>query len=81
MNDAPKFEFDFSLINNDKRKSSHFEAALKIKAKALFKKIEEMISTNKNTEKERKSVTKTYSRKYFASFLNKIKIQNIVFLQ
>jgi hypothetical protein len=49
MNDAPKFEFDFSLINNDKKKSSHFETALKIKAKALFKKIEEMKMKNEPT--------------------------------
>src|SRR5450432_3701227 len=49
MNDAPKFEFDFSLINNDKRKSPHFETALKIKAKALFKKIEEMKMKNEPT--------------------------------
>ena len=42
MNDAPKFEFDFSLININKKKAPYFETSLKIKAKQLFQKIEEM---------------------------------------
>lgn len=42
MNDAPRFEFDFTLQPPDKKKAAHFEANLKIKAKTLFKKIEEM---------------------------------------
>jgi hypothetical protein len=42
MNDAPRFEFDFSLVNADKTKASHFETTFKIKAKQLFQKIEEM---------------------------------------
>ena len=42
MNDAPRFEFDFTLQPPDKNKAEHFEANLKIKAKTLFKKIEEM---------------------------------------
>ena len=42
MNDAPKFEFDFSLVNPNKKKAEHFEATFKIKAKQLFQKIEEM---------------------------------------
>src|SRR5450631_1003241 len=49
MNDAPKFEFDFSLININKKKSPHFETTSKIKAKALFKKIEEMKMKNEPT--------------------------------
>ena len=42
MNDAPKFEFDFSLVKKDKTKADHFETSFKIKAKLLFQKIEEM---------------------------------------
>jgi hypothetical protein len=42
MNDAPKFEFDFSLQKKNKNKPDHYEVAVKIKAKQLFQKIEEM---------------------------------------
>lgn len=49
MNDAPKLEFDFSLVNLNKKKADHFETILKIKAKTLFKKIEEMKMKNEPT--------------------------------
>ncbi|MEO6290035.1 MAG: Smr/MutS family protein [Ginsengibacter sp.] len=49
MNDAPKFEFDFSLLTVNKKKASHFETGLKIKAKQLFQKIEEMKMKNEPT--------------------------------
>jgi hypothetical protein len=49
MNDAPKFEFDFSLANPDKKKAPHFETSFKIKAKQLFVKIEEMKFKNEPT--------------------------------
>ena len=49
MNDAPKFEFDFSLVNPNKKKVSHFETTFKIKAKQLFQKIEEMKLKNEPT--------------------------------
>lgn len=49
MNDAPKFEFEFSLVKPDKKKATHFEAAFKIKAKQLFQKIEEMKFKNEPT--------------------------------
>jgi len=49
MNDAPKFEFEFSLVNPDKKKADYFEASLKIKAKQLFKRIEEMKLKNEPT--------------------------------
>lgn len=42
MNDNPRFEFEFSLVNTDKKKAPYYEAALKLKAKQLFKKIEEI---------------------------------------
>jgi hypothetical protein len=46
MNDAPKFEFEFSLVNEDKKKAPYVEASLKLKAKQLFKKIEEIQGKN-----------------------------------
>jgi len=49
MNDAPKFEFDFSILNADKKKVEHFETTFKIKAKQLFQKIEEMKFKNEPT--------------------------------
>ncbi|MGN6532734.1 MAG: Smr/MutS family protein [Ginsengibacter sp.] len=49
MNDSPKFEFDFSLLNPNKKKASHFESSFKIKAKQLFLKIEEMKLKNEPT--------------------------------
>ncbi|MEO9022758.1 MAG: Smr/MutS family protein [Ginsengibacter sp.] len=49
MNDSPKFEFDFSLANPDKKRVSHFEASFKIKARQLFQKIEEMKLKNEPT--------------------------------
>lgn len=49
MNDAPKFELDFSLVNANKKKADHFESVVKIKAKQLFQKIEEMKMKNDPT--------------------------------
>jgi hypothetical protein len=49
MNDSPKFEFEFSLVNPDKKKAPHFETSFKIKAKQLFQKIEEMKLKNEPT--------------------------------
>ena len=49
MNDAPKFEFEFSLVNQNKKKASYFETSLKIKAKQLFQKIEEIKLKNEPT--------------------------------
>ena len=43
LNDAPRFEFEFSLATPDKKKADHFEASLKMKAKQLFQRIEEML--------------------------------------
>ncbi len=62
MNDAPKFEFDFSLVNANKKKAAHFEASLKIKAKQLFQKIEEIKMRNEPT----------FSFKLFENYPDKI---------
>jgi Smr domain-containing protein len=42
MSDSPRFDFEFSLKEPDKKKALYYEASLKLKAKQLFKKIEEV---------------------------------------
>lgn len=49
LSDNPRFNVEFSLATPDKRKAPHFEASLKIKAKQLFKKIEEVQQKNEPT--------------------------------
>lgn len=46
LSDNPRFDFEFSLVNPDKQKAPFYEASLKIKAKQLFKKIEELQEKN-----------------------------------
>ena len=46
MNDAPSFEFDFSLDEPVKGKADHYESVLKLKAKQLFARIEEVKEKN-----------------------------------
>jgi hypothetical protein len=42
LNDAPVFEFDFSLLQAEKSKAPHFETFLKLKAKQVFLRIDEI---------------------------------------
>jgi hypothetical protein len=42
LSDSPRFEFEFALKEPDKKKAPYFETSLKLKAKPLFKKIEEI---------------------------------------
>ncbi|HSZ35201.1 MAG TPA: Smr/MutS family protein [Puia sp.] len=42
LNDAPLFEFEFSLLNLEKSKAAFFESSLKLKAKQVFSKIDEI---------------------------------------
>lgn len=46
LSDNPRFVFEFALLNSDKKKAPYYEASLKIKAKQLFKKIEEIQLNN-----------------------------------
>jgi hypothetical protein len=46
MNDNPGFEFEFSLLVPDKKKEDYFEAGIKLKAKQIFSKIEELKKKN-----------------------------------
>jgi len=49
LSDNPRFNVEFSLAVPDKKKAPHYEASLKIKAKQLFKKIEELRANNQPT--------------------------------
>lgn len=42
LSDSPRFEFEFALKDPDKKKAPYYESSLKLKAKTLFKKIEEI---------------------------------------
>ena len=42
LNDNPVFECDFSLVTPDKSKADHYETNLKLRAKQVFSKIEEI---------------------------------------
>lgn len=42
LNDNPAFEFDFSLVTPDKAKADHYETSLKLRAKQVFSRIEEI---------------------------------------
>ena len=46
MGDGPKFEFDFSLTNPDKKKAAGHEVFYKLRGKQLFNKIEETQKKN-----------------------------------
>jgi Smr domain-containing protein len=46
ISNNPRFDFEFSLITPDKKKAAYYEVSLKLKAKQLFKKIEEMQAKN-----------------------------------
>lgn len=49
MSDNPRFDVEFSLVNEDRKKATHFETSLKLKAKQLFKRIEEIQIKNEPT--------------------------------
>ncbi|MDR3713890.1 MAG: hypothetical protein P4L51_13800 [Puia sp.] len=61
LNDNPVFEFDFSPVNRDKRKADHYESSLKLKARQVFARIEEI----------RKKGEATFSYKLFETFPDK----------
>ena len=42
LNDAPRFDFEFSLKVPDKKKATHLEAGIKVKAKQIFQRLEEI---------------------------------------
>jgi hypothetical protein len=46
LNDNPAFDFEFSLVQPDKKKVDFYESSLKLKAKQIFAKIEEVKEKN-----------------------------------
>ena len=46
LNDNPSFHFEFSLLSPDKKKADFFEAVIKIRARQMFKKVEEIKEKN-----------------------------------
>lgn len=46
LSDAPRFDVEFSLVKEQKKKALYFETSLKLKGKQVFKKIEELKAKN-----------------------------------
>ncbi len=46
ISDNPVFNFEFSLMKEDKKKAAFYERSLKVKGKQIFKRIEEMQAKN-----------------------------------
>ncbi|MEP7164170.1 MAG: Smr/MutS family protein [Ferruginibacter sp.] len=42
LSDSPRFDIEFSLVNDNKKKAPYYETSLKLKGKQIFKKIEEL---------------------------------------
>lgn len=42
LNDSPRFDFEFGLAKPDNKKATHLEAGLKLKAKQIFQKLEDI---------------------------------------
>ncbi len=67
MGEAPKFEFDFSLTNPDKKKAPAHEVFFKLNGKKLFKKIEE---TQQNNEA-------SFAYELFTHYPNKVEDEKV----
>ena len=67
LSDSPRFEFEFSLQEPDKKKAPYYETSLKLKAKQLFKKIEEIQLKNEPS----------FSYALFEDFPDKVVEQNV----
>lgn len=61
LNDNPTFSFEFSLVNPDKNKADYYEASLKLKAKQVFQRIEQL----------KRDGEATFSYKLFDDYPNK----------
>ncbi len=46
FNDNPSFSFEFSLVTPEKTKADYYESSVKIKAKQIFKQVEELKEKN-----------------------------------
>jgi hypothetical protein len=63
VNDSPSFDFEFSLLEPNKRKAEYFETSLKLKPKQVFNKVEEI----------RKSGLPTFSYQIMDTYPDKLK--------
>ncbi len=67
LNDAPRFEIEFTLKEPDKKRATHYENSVKLKAKQLFQKIEELL---KNKEA-------SFSYELFRSYPDRVEEEKI----
>lgn len=67
LNDSPAFEFDFSLINDDKKKAEHYETSFKPRPKQVFARIEAM----------KQKAEANFSYKLFDEYPDKIEEEKI----
>jgi hypothetical protein len=49
LNDSPRFDFEFALLQPNKKKAPHFETSFKPKAKQVFTRIEAMLQKQEAT--------------------------------
>ncbi|HZE83072.1 MAG TPA: Smr/MutS family protein [Puia sp.] len=63
LNDNPVFSFDFSLVTPDKKKAEHYESSLKLRARQVFSRIEEI----------KKKGEATFSFKLFDKYPERLK--------
>jgi hypothetical protein len=67
LSDNPKFNFEFSLATPVKNKADFYEAAIKLKGKQLFKKIEELQLKNEPS----------FSYELFINYPNKVEDEKV----
>ena len=64
LNDGPSFDFEFSLLKEDKKKAEFYEVFYKPKAKQVFQKIEEV----------RKQGNATFSHRLFEIYPDRVEV-------
>ncbi len=74
LSDNPRFDFEFSLVNEQKNKAPYYEAALKLKGRQIFKRIEEL--KRKNEASFSYELFKTYPDKVVEERVDLSKLGN-----
>lgn len=67
LSDNPRFDFEFSLLEEHKKKAPYFETSLKLKGKQVFKKIEALQQKNEPS----------FSYELFKSYPDKIEEEKV----
>ena len=67
MSDNPRFDFEFSLKETDPKKAPYYESSLKLKARQLFKKIEDIQLKNEPS----------FSYRLFEHYPEKVEIEKV----